>query len=768
MLLSMLTRILARVVAVRLSTWAEATNILSEMQFGFRKARGTEDAIHILRRIHEEAQERVHETTEEEAPMAGLMDLRKAYPSTQRDLMWKVLEKKGVRANGTMMRTLKGMHEYTEYCCRIGGEMSEPYRPKRGLREGCPSSPICFNIFHDNSVLHMLDQRKQNAENKNLGNMGLKWIWKPKAKLVHQQQVKRRAHAGRERWFTNTLLADDTTLFGTRRELQSGGGMDAASSAMRDYEETENVNKREWIELGKPNEVRFLGAYLDLKVDTDKRVSRGYAAWNCIRQQLKKSSIHPRKQALVLRATVMGTMLYACKSRPWREYEIQRLQSVMDKCYRYVLKTNLWKMTEEHKNMFNLRKDLKAPRVKREIEKQVLNWCGHVMRMPNENPVKQTMKGWLDNKATKLGKIGAKPTIPRYWVKLLTRIGINPEFLEHRVADRVAWRQEVNLSYIRGCAEDDEKANQQMETSQTENMAPIDDEPMDDDDEEEETTFRCEMCQEGSFATKKALSVHVQLKHRQQMEDQGGYECRKGCGKKIKTPQARGSHERTCKGSKLATMAEYRKQRNETLHQRRVAQTGSGTHECEICGYKAMSKAGLGSHKRIHKSSSSTSTNTNAAAEPKQVTKEKRQPVEMPDGTKQYPCKFGCGMVSSKAGSIAKHEVACQRTKEPKRTVVQGCQKRRNENDDDAPPPPKRATRNRPPIDYDENDEIECQEQQPKPAITKEKRQPIEMPDGTKQYPCKFGCGKTSSKAGPVARHEAACWKRRPPPEIDK
>ena len=61
-----------------------------------------------------------------------------------------------------------------------------------------------------------------------------------------------------------------------------------------------------------------------------------------------------------------------------------------------------------------------------------------------------------------------------------------------------------STSYIRGCAEDDEKANQQMETSQTENMAPIDNEPIDDDDEEEETTFRCEVCEEGSFTTKKS------------------------------------------------------------------------------------------------------------------------------------------------------------------------------------------------------------------------------------------------------------------------
>ena len=44
-LLSMLTRLLTRVVADRLSKWAEARGMLSEMQSGFRKNMGTEDAI---------------------------------------------------------------------------------------------------------------------------------------------------------------------------------------------------------------------------------------------------------------------------------------------------------------------------------------------------------------------------------------------------------------------------------------------------------------------------------------------------------------------------------------------------------------------------------------------------------------------------------------------------------------------------------------------------------------------------------------------------
>eukprot|EP00971_Amphidinium_carterae_P006695 131952-Amphidinium_carterae.1 len=40
------------------------------------------------------------------------------------------------------------MHSHTSYCVRAYGGVSTEYVPDRGLREGCPSSPVLFNIYH--------------------------------------------------------------------------------------------------------------------------------------------------------------------------------------------------------------------------------------------------------------------------------------------------------------------------------------------------------------------------------------------------------------------------------------------------------------------------------------------------------------------------------------------------------------------------------------------------------------------------------------------
>ena len=201
------------------------------------------------------------------------------------------------------------------------------------------------------------------------------------------------------------MFADDTAMLGTRKELYENNGMDVASNEVKKFGQKENMEKREWIEMGKKNDVRVLGAYMDLEVDTSKRFRKGNLALIKTKKRLKGSTTIWRRQAKVLRALVMTTILYACKSRPWREREIRKPQQVMDKGYRYITKTNRWKMNWQEESIYEIRKKIGATRIEREIEKMALDWYGHIMRMPESKMLKQTMKGWLDNKEGKMGKV---------------------------------------------------------------------------------------------------------------------------------------------------------------------------------------------------------------------------------------------------------------------------------------------------------------------------------------------------------------------------
>eukprot|EP00969_Alexandrium_andersonii_P269382 11906358-Alexandrium_andersonii.AAC.1 len=56
------------------------------------------------------------------------------------------------------------MHEHTQYQVRVAGGLSDPWLPDRGLREGCPSSPPLFNVYHDAVMQDFRARRKRAAE----------------------------------------------------------------------------------------------------------------------------------------------------------------------------------------------------------------------------------------------------------------------------------------------------------------------------------------------------------------------------------------------------------------------------------------------------------------------------------------------------------------------------------------------------------------------------------------------------------------------------
>ena len=124
-LLTMGSRILAKVVAKRLGWWAEHLDLLDENQAGFRKGRSTADVVQIMMRMQEDVTDckrRVNEgeegedVSEDEWPYARLLDLRKAYPRVSKPALWMLLERYGLK--GRCMETVYDLHESTEYKVR--------------------------------------------------------------------------------------------------------------------------------------------------------------------------------------------------------------------------------------------------------------------------------------------------------------------------------------------------------------------------------------------------------------------------------------------------------------------------------------------------------------------------------------------------------------------------------------------------------------------------------------------------------------------------
>ena len=163
-LLAMASRILARVLAKRLAGWAESMGLFDENQAGFGSGRSTADVVQVIGRMQEDVTDcrrrceaAGEEWSEEEQPEARLLDLRKAYPRVNRPAMWQLMERYGLE--GRFMETVKGLHESTKYRVKGREGLSEEWRPARGLREGCATSPVLFNIYHQ-AVMRQAEEER--------------------------------------------------------------------------------------------------------------------------------------------------------------------------------------------------------------------------------------------------------------------------------------------------------------------------------------------------------------------------------------------------------------------------------------------------------------------------------------------------------------------------------------------------------------------------------------------------------------------------------
>ena len=132
---------------------------MDEEQQGFRRNRGVDDVLQISRRLTEEicssrGPTHVHLT---------LYDIEKAYPRINRQALWTLLKRRGVPEAFT----------------------SRDYTADRGLKEGCPSSPPLFNVYHQAVLTDYRLQRKRNADQLGLVP-GIEW------KVFVDGKIKRR------------------------------------------------------------------------------------------------------------------------------------------------------------------------------------------------------------------------------------------------------------------------------------------------------------------------------------------------------------------------------------------------------------------------------------------------------------------------------------------------------------------------------------------------------------------------------------------------
>ena len=450
-LLAMGSRILARILADRIRIWSEKMELLDEEQAGFRKGRSTIDVTQIMFRIKEDVTDlkrrlavKGEAIPDDDKPSARLLDLRKAYPRVNKYAMWKILERYGMGER--CLRAIRNLHETTEYRVKGREGESEAWIPQWGLREGCPSSPPLFNIYHQVSMRVAPKERKRKAEELDL-EVGLNFKWVPGSSFPSINGWEKPNSEAKRLKIDKALFADDTTKVGKKKELDIG--VRVTKEVMARLEERNNEDKEEVLEFGEEagNRIRMLGCFMGWKEDVSKRSSRAGMAWSKVKRRLKGTKMSKTMQARIVEACVESTMLFDCQARTWHISEIKKLQSLMERKYRYIWsrknKPPLMQMQEEHKNMQDVRNELKVKSIRWKVEKRVLERIGHVVRMEDTRQVKAVCLGWLEDLETQDKVPGRKRKTILYWKQLLKEAGIDWTRIDRLTKDRKEWKQLV-------------------------------------------------------------------------------------------------------------------------------------------------------------------------------------------------------------------------------------------------------------------------------------------------------------------------------------
>ena len=451
-LLPIMSRILARILATRLRNWAEATGALDENQAGFRQGRSTADATQIFVRIQEDVKvvrnmEVINNESnerEERKEMAILLDLKKAYPRVSRPILWAILEK--YRLPSKVIDKLKDLHEFTSYRVRGEERDSSEFIPQRGLREGCATSPVIFNIFHQ-AVIRVAEKERAREAEKRKKKVGIEWSFMPGHSLPPKNVKNTFNSEAKNATLTMSLFADDTTIIGMSDEIEEGKQI--IEKVMGEFEERTNESKEEKMEFGERDseEIRMLGTYMGNEHDTNMRIKRAARTWMQIKKRFMKCKLSKKTQAKVVETCVESTILFNSAVRPFSKSETKRIQSWIDKRYRYIWSNKkeepLRQMERNRMNMQDVRNELDVKTIRSKIEKSHLVRIGHIARMSDERLVKQATMGWIRRMETGRKPRKRKITTLMYWHRLLKEANIEAHEVERIAMDRAKWKNVV-------------------------------------------------------------------------------------------------------------------------------------------------------------------------------------------------------------------------------------------------------------------------------------------------------------------------------------
>ena len=417
-LMSVVGKLYGRIIEERCRRKTE--NLIGEEQGGFRKGRGCMDQIFTFKSLSEKFVEMKREM------YVCFMDLEKAYDRVDRENLFSVLYKRGVR--GGLLNAVKAFYKNSMAGVRMGHKVGDLFEVKGGLRQGCVMSPWLFNLYLDDVIKGM------NREGRGV----------------------RINYRGEKEEVSVLLFADDGVLM-AETEQKLGELVEQFRRECEQKGLRVNVNKTKVMRVGERGEggiggenvriggervererkFRYLG--VDLMEDgcmdgeIEHRLAEGNKVLGGLREIFKKGVSKAVKMRLY-ESVLIPTLTYGCEAwvvsaKVKKKIEVLEMRVLREivgvRRVDRIRNARVRNMCESGVSLMGL------------VEKRILRWFGHLIRMNEERLVKRVMTCEIEGRRGR-GRPGKR------WMdclkEILIEMGLSWEEKAELARDRKRWR----------------------------------------------------------------------------------------------------------------------------------------------------------------------------------------------------------------------------------------------------------------------------------------------------------------------------------------
>jgi len=316
---------------------AESAGLIRQEQLGFRAG---EECLTQAAALIEILQRRKNAGKE---TYLCFLDLKKAYDMVPHKRLLYKLRTAGLGEK--MTNYIEEMYRTSNMVVRVGSECSEPFKYGRGVRQGCPTSPVIFNLY----INDLLE--------------GMRPVEIP----------------GCEQRIAGLLFADDTVLFEDT--------LDGLREKLRAVEDWMSINLMELnigkcgimhVQGGTPadrqvvlykeeqipwvDRYTYLGVDINNQLDLDKaaqfRVAKGQAAVRTLHRALSNKSVSTTYKSLLIRSIVIPITLYGAEIFGMSQVRIKKVRQVVDSAIAIAVGTNNFSRARAYEEL-----ELKQPQV---------------------------------------------------------------------------------------------------------------------------------------------------------------------------------------------------------------------------------------------------------------------------------------------------------------------------------------------------------------------------------------------------------------------